>query len=75
MKVINNFEDKITENDLHGRSFCNKRDLIYLIRKFLLNNDGSVPKACELDNCTVYGLQSIWNRCKPRKFGLTVGKL
>jgi len=68
MKTIKNFGEKITADDVVGRSVQNKNDLIYLIKKFFLNNNGSVPRACELDKLSKYALQKIWQKNKPEKF-------
>lgn len=68
MKPVINFKEKICGNDVYGRSMQNKNDLIYLIKKFFLNNDGSKPRACELDRLSKYALQKIWQKNKPKNF-------
>lgn len=66
MRLIKNFHENVCMNDIVGRSISNKKDLIYLIRKFIVNNDGSVPKTKTLSVLHKSTLQYIWNKNGPK---------
>lgn len=47
MKAVDNYKDLATLNDYHRNPYS-KTDCIKLIRKFLRNEDGSVPTTTSL---------------------------
>ena len=64
MKVVDNYKDIVTQSDRY-KSNDSKNDLIYLIRKFLLNENGEKPKTKILRTINKYALKIIWLKNRP----------
>ena len=63
MKPRENYQDLAVRGDLHDTSYNRKSDLILLIKKFLVNEDGSTPAGLKkLDKRQLY---MIWMKNKP----------
>lgn len=56
----------VSENDYRGMSYNNKNNLIYLIMKFLRNNDGEVPNKTLLYKLKTNQLFYIWKQNMPK---------
>ena len=66
MKAIDNYKSKVSYYDYHDCSLWNKKDLMHLIRKFLRNEDESVPKVKILNAMKRGALYHLWLRYKPK---------
>ena len=64
MRLIEDYKQTVCQADRH-KNPNSKLDLIYLIRKFLRNNDGGVPTYKRLMGIDKKVLYMIWIRHKP----------
>jgi hypothetical protein len=66
MKPIETYLDIVSENDYHGMSYNNTGNLVYLIQKFLRNNNDSVPDKKVLNKMKLGQLFIIWKSNMPK---------
>lgn len=68
MKIINNWPEAYIPDDAFRNPFC-KQDLIHLLCKFTIKNNGEHPTKKELIKFKRKQLTAIWLKIKPFEIG------
>lgn len=66
MKIVSNYQEIVTEYDYHCISYQSKKDIIYMIKKFLRRKNNEKLSYTDLKDKNRRQLFYIWMKNKPK---------